>query len=810
MEREACKARRGRGGTIVVDGRGFVGAAFEHRSSRAGDPQLHTHVVVANETLGPDGRWTALHGTLLYQHAKTGGFLYQAVLRSELTERLGIRWHPVEHGTADIEGIPRAVIEHFSQRRAELLELMAERGEHSARAAQVATLETRRRKQRDVPLERLRDEWRARAAEHGLNRFRLRALLRRVRYRDLIEAEDEDVVGKLEGPEGLTRERSTFSRREVVQAFAEATRRGARVRDIEAQADAFLVRAEIVPVGSGAGEGRFTTREMLAIERDLLETADRRRQSGVGRAGPAAIEAALAARPELSDEQRELVESLTRSGAGVQVVRAAAGTGKTRALDAAREAWQRSGVTVLGCSLSARAACEMRDQAGLDATTIARLKYGLDHGVELQHGSVLVVDEAGMAGTRDAAKLAAAAERANAKLVLVGDDRQLPEIEAGGAFRALAECLGSGELHEVRRQREPWDRDALAALRGGDVERFAHEYHDHGRIVAAATAEKARAALIADWWQAHNRGDDTLMIAHRRSDVADLNRRARERMREAGRLGRDEIETAERRFAVGDRVITTRNNRRLAVVNGERGMVASVHAGSVAVDLDRGARVALPDTYVRDGHLDHGYATTAHRAQGATVDRTFVLGSEELYREWGYTALSRHREEARFYVTAAPRFLNVAPEPLRAEDVTAEVASMLRYSRAEHLAMHGAAPDHRKPRLDVRLEQAASELDICDLRLADLEEERGRTRWFERGRRAELDRVIESHRAGRDHWRSEVELVTKQIAGRPQPREPELWRGRDPMSKVEPPAPPGRELHRARDLSLDHGIDLGP
>ncbi len=146
----------------------------------------------------------------------------------------------------------------------------------------------------------------------------------------------------------------------------------------------------------------------------------------------------------------------------------------------------------------------MRDQAGLDATTIARLKYGLDDGVELQHGSVLVVDEVGMAGTRDAAKLAAAAERANAKLVLVGDDRQLPEIEAGGAFRALAERLGADELHEVRRQREPWDRDALAALRGGDVERFAQEYHDHGRIVAAPTADKARAALIADWWQAHN------------------------------------------------------------------------------------------------------------------------------------------------------------------------------------------------------------------------------------------------------------------------------------------------------------------
>ncbi len=156
LEREACRARRGHGGAIVVDGRGFVAAAFRHRSSRAGDPLLHTHVVVANATQGPDGRWTALDGRLLYRHAKTAGYLYQAVLRAELTERLRVRWNAVERGTADVAGVPRRVIEHFSQRRAEILEHMAARGERSARAAQVATLETRRRKEYGVPVDRLR------------------------------------------------------------------------------------------------------------------------------------------------------------------------------------------------------------------------------------------------------------------------------------------------------------------------------------------------------------------------------------------------------------------------------------------------------------------------------------------------------------------------------------------------------------------------------------------------------------------------------------------------------------------------------
>ena len=178
LEREACWTRRGRAGAIRLPGRGFVAAAFRHRSSRAGDPLLHTHVVVANATQAADGRWTALDGRELYRHAKTAGYLYQAALRAELSQQLGLRWQAVERGAADVEGVPRRVIDHFSQRRAEILELMGARGETSARAAQVATLETRRGKQYGVPVDRLREQWRARAAEHGLDRLALRRLLR--------------------------------------------------------------------------------------------------------------------------------------------------------------------------------------------------------------------------------------------------------------------------------------------------------------------------------------------------------------------------------------------------------------------------------------------------------------------------------------------------------------------------------------------------------------------------------------------------------------------------------------------------------
>lgn len=268
LEREACRARRGAGGAVQVRGDGFVAAVFRHRASRAGDPLLHTHVVVANATQGPDARWTALDGRELHRHAKTAGYLYQAVLRAELTERLGVEWQGVENGAADLRGISRGVVEHFSQRRAEIVD---SRGESLARAAQVATLETRRAKDYRVPVDRLREEWRARAAEHGLDRWALRSVVDRPAWRDI---EPEEVVAQpLEGPDGLTRERSTFTRRDVLQAFAEAAADGARVEAIEQAANSLLYRGELVAFGQQVGETRYTTRGLLEVERELLDGA---------------------------------------------------------------------------------------------------------------------------------------------------------------------------------------------------------------------------------------------------------------------------------------------------------------------------------------------------------------------------------------------------------------------------------------------------------------------------------------------------------------------------------------------------------
>jgi conjugative relaxase-like TrwC/TraI family protein len=805
LERSACRVRRGAAGAVSLTGGGFIAAGFEHRSSRAGDPLLHTHVVIANAARGPDGRWSALDGRALYREAKTGGYLYQAALRREITERLGLEWNEPENGVADLTAVPRSVIEHFSQRRAEILEHMAGRGERSARAAQIATLETRRAKRHDVPIGRLREEWRSRAGEHGLIGFRLDRALRRIR-RPPRRLDVERLALTLESAQGLTRGRSTFARRDVLQAFAEAARDGATVAQAEAFAKAFLGRGTIVELAPISGERRFSTRELLRTERRALDLAMRRRLASTAIAERPAVDAAITERPTLSPEQRELVVALTRLGRGVEVARAPAGAGKTFALDAAREAWRASGVPVLGCALSARAAAELRDQAGVDATTIARLVHAFEGGATLAPRSVLLIDEAAMVGTRDLYRLAQAVAAADGKLVLVGDDRQLPEIETGGLFAAIADRVGTLELREVRRQRDEWDRDALVALRAGDVEHFAREYEAHGRIVASPSAEASRERMVEDWLQARSAGEQAVMLAHRRRDVADLNQRARQQLRALGRLGADELLTETAAFAVGDLVVARRNDRRLGIVNGDVGRLVAISDDQLAVALESGRRVDLPGAYARGGQLQNGYAFTAHLAQGSTVDRAFVLGSDELYREWGYTALSRHRTEARFYVSSTPEFLNRAAEPLDADgDVSAAVAGALRGSRAQQLALDGVDPDPSQTTLEHNLRDARQRLAEIEVRVGEVSEERAGIPWHQRARRRELDRFVASCERPRDATQREVDRVRRELASQPAIERPRLSRATDPLAQLDR----GSERVRARELERDSGLGRG-
>ena len=618
-------------------------------------------------------------------------------------------WTPVVNGTAELKGISSTVIRAFSRRRSEIVARMAERGESSARAAQVATLDTRRAKDHAVRPEGLLPEWRARAAALGLTAEKIAGVGRGETVAPVSDAAVMKALAALAAPTGLTVHSSTFSRRDVVRALCERFGAGGDAHAVERAADTFLAMSGVValttvPAPSGGraviriasgrvvpalpDECRFTTEEMLATERRVIVGCSRRnvqaRQMATGpwevtttaadgsewvtrRPEPVPsdiVEGALRARPSLSDEQRAMVRELTTSHDAVLMVRGHAGTGKTSALDACRQIWERAGRTVVGCALSGRAAAELQAGAAIRSTTIDRLLIDLvDYREELlpQGDSVIVVDEAGMVGTRLLDRLLTVADRRDATVVLVGDDRQLPEIDAGGAYRALCERLGAVELVENRRQREEWERQALVLLREGRSQEALAAYVEHGRVVLGPSGDCVRSRLVADWWAAaQSGGGDNVMVALRRADVRELNERARALRVATGEVTGPTLTLPTGEFAVGDRVVTGRNRRALGVVNGSRGTLVAVdeQERTVTVQLDGSSRrkagrtTTLPAEYLDAGHLAHGYVITGHKAQGMTTERAFVLGDEAMYREWGYVALSRGRSENRLYVVA--------------------------------------------------------------------------------------------------------------------------------------------------------------
>jgi len=684
MERHAAMGRRGKGGAISVLGNGFIGAGFRHRTSRAGDPQLHTHVLVANMTRGPDGRWTALDARRLYTHARTGGFLYQAKLRLELTRRLGVEWAPVRNGVAEIDGLPATVRRAFSRRRSEIEAGLEQRGEHSPGAAQVAALHTRRGKDYAVPVNELRERWTDRARQLDFTPEHVEALTDQTLITPLTLAAAQEGHEQLASPAGLTHRRSSFTRRDAVRAWCEQLPHGGDVHEIEALADDLLASQAVVPllpdastptvgdvvrradgriIAAGSEERRYSTPELLALEAQILDTARDGRDRDRGSVPAPTADAVLTSRPELSDEQTQMVARLLRDGDTIAVVVGRAGTGKTYALDAARQGWQAAGYQVIGAALARRAALELRDGAGIDATSLHALLADLRDrpGELLSRPTVIVIDEAGMVGTRQLAELTSHATQHDAKLVLVGDPRQLPEIDAGGSFRALTMRGDPILLSDNRRQHQHWEREALEQLRSGHADQAISSYAEHGQLTVADTSPQLRDQLVADWWQARDTGADAVMIALRRDDVADLNARARARMHHAGRLGPDVLTVAGRSFAVGDEAVCLRNHPGLGVTNGTHGTVTQIDAHSGALRLvDRAGREYeltadyLASSTQRGGPvLDHGYALTGHKAQGLTVDQAFVLGSDQLYREWGYVAMSRGRAGNRLYLVNA-------------------------------------------------------------------------------------------------------------------------------------------------------------
>jgi conjugative relaxase-like TrwC/TraI family protein len=678
---EHLGARRGHGGVQHVSGQGVLAVGFDHRTSREGDPLLHTHLVVANRVQGPDGRWTALDGRDLYRHRLAADAIYRATYQRELVRTLGVEWTPADgHGNRELAGVPAELVRLFSKRAgqidAELDRLTVDGRERTPRLVKWAVQATRKPKERETP-DTLYGRWRAEAAERGVNAD---TLVREVAGRTANRVQDQTVSGdatvrlfdQLAGPDGLTECASTFARPDVLVALG-AGLAGARRTELEELADRFLAeRAVSVVADRALEERRWSTPDLLTVEQRLVTSATNRAGEQTAVASHQAVRDALAAHPTAGPDQQAMVRDLCQGGHGAALVVGRAGTGKTFALGIARHAWQLDGYRLLAAAPTGIATMSLQGEGFEEVATCDRLLGDLDKGQEqLDARTVLVVDEAAMVGSRKLARLLERAHQAQAKVVLVGDDRQLAPIDAGGGFCALRLRLGASELVENRRQHQAWEREALDLVRSGLVEEAVAAYQAHDRVVAADSKPAATLALLQDWWIAWQQAEDdptqeVVVLAAHRAEVDRLNTACQELLAARGRLGVERLQVEDRQLAVGDRAVCGHNAiADLGVANGSRGTIAALDSQerTLTIRLD-GAdcrTVTLPRSYLegrsrgeRNRRVDLAYATTGHRAQGLTRGRALVrlTGSEDV--NWLYVQLSRARQDTRLYAVVGP------------------------------------------------------------------------------------------------------------------------------------------------------------
>ncbi|WP_438940516.1 MobF family relaxase [Jiangella anatolica] len=765
MEREVAATRvgatAGDGAVAQVDVTGAIATAFDHYDSRAGDPHLHTHVVISNKVQAVlDEKWRALDGRPMHAATVALSELHEALFADHLTRTLGVEWEQRERGRDRnpawaITTVPPELVAEFSSRSrnidAETDRLIdsyvAAHGRRPSRTTILrlraqATLATRPKKE-VRSLAELTSGWRSRASRvlRGDATGWAQTVTLVGAAPPLLRADDIPLEVMTERGlsvmETVGEKRSTWRRWNL---YAEAARqtmgwRFATTADREAVIGLVVDAAEreslrLTPPELAPSPAAFQRPDGTTVFRpkhstvfsshQLLAAEDRLLDRSRDTTGPALALGTIEAvtrrrgrnRQRLDAHQAAALTAIAMSGRVIDVLVGPAGTGKTTAMHALRRAWEREHGpgSVVGLAPSAAAADVLAGELGIQTENTA--KWWHDHQARrttFTAGQLVIVDEASLAGTLSLDRITAVAELAGAKVLLVGDYAQLQSVDAGGAFSLLVHDRDdTPDLLEVHRFTHPWERTASLQLRHANAD-VIDTYIEHGRILDGDTDEMVDAAYTA--WRADAlAGKTSVLITEARESVTELNLRARIDLILDGTVNPDAGEVALHdgaAAAVGDTIITRRNERRLRtgnswVRNGDRWTVTAVRPdGSLTArraGRRRGGAVVLPAGYVAE-HVDLGYAITAHRAQGITTDTAHVLVLPTTTRENLYVALTRGRELNMAYVaTDLPDTIHTGPHPTDNPEATARsvLYGVLQHVGAELSAHETVAAEHER------------------------------------------------------------------------------------------------------------------
>ncbi|MGH9230223.1 MAG: MobF family relaxase [Acidimicrobiales bacterium] len=652
---------------------GFIYATARHATSRAGDPCPHDHVLVANLVRMADakGGWKGADTALWRQHlhaATVVGRMASARMAVELGYAIVRDDGPSgKLGHWAIAGVPEVAMEAHSKRAAQIEAEMDRTGYESYRARGIAARATRAPK-RHQPVGDLLPRWVAELGEVGWSVPALaqavdrEAAERRPPAPTLRPEEVRAVVNQVLDPDGALAARKVFTRRDVMVAVAPSLY-GRDPGELSRVVDRTLADPEAVPLlgVAGATERAYATAMTIAREQAIARCVEAQvaRYNAPATSPDAARAAAARAAAQvghpLTAGQGKAIEAICTSGRGVELVVGLAGSGKTTALAAARDAFEVAGYEVIGTSTSGQAARTLSREAGIDSRTLASLNWRIAHGsLRLTARHVAVLDEAAMTDDAALAAFLQAAGVAGAKVVAVGDPRQLGSIGPGGGFEAVVRRF-SGAVHvltENVRQVDAGERAALAELRSGDVEAAVSWYAGAGCIAVSPDRDAALDATVAGWVADADAGTPA-MYAWRRANVAELNRRGRAAWERLGRLSGKELVVGEVGYRAGDRIVTLAPGAGGEIVTSECGTVLAVDVErrELAATMDDGRIQRFGPEEIDAAHLAHSYAITVHRSQGATVGRAHVL-EDGGGRELAYVKLSRARERSTVYMVA--------------------------------------------------------------------------------------------------------------------------------------------------------------
>jgi Ti-type conjugative transfer relaxase TraA len=589
------------------------------------------------------------------------GALYRAELAAQLRERLSLTVERVGNWF-EVKGVSAKLIAHWSKRRKEIESALEESGYSSAKAAEVAALNTRHTKEH-VARHKLFPQWQKDGEEIGWGQAQAEALCHSGATLSRDRPEVAQALAVKEAVAQITREQAYFSEKDLVRRMAEhAVELGLGAKEVLGAAREFL-SDRAISLGLRGGLGLFTTPEMLELEKQLLEQAGNLHRNHDHQVSEQVMESVMQKYAHLNPEQREAVAHITVKPEGLALVAGMAGTGKTTMLKAAAEVWEKQGFKVQGAALAGKAAEGLAEEAGIATMTIhkslflAENSHGLfsDFKNPLTKNTVLVVDEAGMVGTHLMSRLLNEAEQAGAKVVLVGDARQLQPIEAGGPFASMAEKFGQATLRTIIRQKDQWAREAVHDMADGNAGRALAAFADRGLLTVADTKTQARSELLGCWRKdGVVKPDENLILAGTKKDTALLNKEAQAMRKEERQLGLLSLKAGGDSFHKGDRILFTKNSGPMGVKNGQLGTVTHVDciASTLYVKLDNKRKVEIP---VRQyDHVQLGYAVTTHKSQGMTAQNAFIMTHPSMQdKELSYVQASRARDTTRIFTTKA-------------------------------------------------------------------------------------------------------------------------------------------------------------